>query len=379
MNGPMGAQLRCIYTTPGKIYTGSANVKLNYTTNDGVNWINSTSGFVDNGVFAIIKYGNNIVAGTNSGIFYNDTNISAAWTPTNNGITNFSITSFCISGSKIMAGTYGGGIFANDALTTFWYYLGSGLTNQVVTSLHVDGPNIYCGTYGGGMFKSTNQGFSWSEINTGLINFHISCITTGGGNVYCGTYGAGVFKSTDAGANWVQMNNGLFNTTIMGLSAPATKLFAATQSGVFATFDAGANWIQFNEGLSNQSLTCMGVSSDKVYVGVEWSGISVRNTAQIISVHNNTSVSDRSFTLHQNYPNPFNPSTNITFSLKKSSDIKLLLYDVSGKLLRVLQEGFFRTGEYGIKVNLQEFGTGIYFYSLETPEGKITQKMILAK
>ena len=31
------------------------------------------------------------------------------------------------------------------------------------------------------------------------------------------------------------------------------------------------------------------------------------------------------------------------------------------------------------KINMDGFGTGIYFYSLETPEGNLTQKMILAK
>ncbi len=379
LNGPGGAQLRCVYTTPGKIYTGSSNMKFHLTTNEGAVWSNPSTGLTDNGVYAMVKYGANMVVGTNSGIFYNDSLVSLSWQTSNNGLTNFSITSFCISGSKILAGTYGGGIFGNDALDTYWYSLDSGVTNQTVISLYVNGPDIYCGTYGGGIFKSTNQGYSWSEFNQGLLNFYVSCFTAAGSNMYCGTYGAGVFKSTNAGLNWTQINTGLNNTTIMGLVNYGTNVIAATQAGVFVTANAGTNWVQFNTGLSNQNITCMNLNSEKLLVGVDFAGISARNLSEVggVGISNGSSV--LSFKLNQNYPNPFNPSTNISFSLDKNSEIKLSLYDVTGKLIRVLREGFFRAGDYEFNYDFQNLSAGIYFYSLETPDKKLTNKMILTK
>jgi len=379
MNGPNGAQSRCIYTIDGKIYTGSANNKLQYTTNEGVNWLNSTNGLTDNGVFAVIKCRNFMIVGTNSGVFYNDLNLIGNWLPMNEGLTNYSITSFCISGSKLMCGTYGGGVFATDSIGSFWYYLGSGLSNQTITSLYDNFSEIYCGTYGGGMWKSTNQGFSWSEITQGLLNFHISHITFGNGNVYCGTYGAGVFRSTNGGLNWSQVNNGLFNTTIMGLNATGNKLLTATQSGVFVSLDNGSNWTQFNTSLGNQSLTCMAISSTKIFVAAEWSGMYKRNLSEVISVNNNTSVADLNFRLNQNYPNPFNPTTNIKFSIGKSSEITMSLYDLSGKFVRTIQQGFFLAGDYNITVNLEDLPAGVYYYTLETSDSKLTQKMVLVK
>ena len=43
-----------------------------------------------------------------------------------------------------------------------------------------------------------------------------------------------------------------------------------------------------------------------------------------------------SFALYQNYPNPFNPSTSIRFDVARSVDVKLVVYDILGKVAAVL-------------------------------------------
>jgi len=45
------------------------------------------------------------------------------------------------------------------------------------------------------------------------------------------------------------------------------------------------------------------------------------------------------------YPNPFNPSTELSFSLAKSADVSLVVYDVRGRQVRVLQQGIMQAGE----------------------------------
>jgi hypothetical protein len=379
MNGPNGAQMKCILSVPGKVYVGTANNKFNYTTDDGLTWINSGAGLIDNGVYALTVFGNSVVIGTNSGIFYNDLNISSAWTPTNNGLTNFSISAFTVIGTKLLAGTYGGGVFISNGPATDWVQSNLGLANQTVIGLLTKGTDVYAGTYGGGVFKSTNQGNSWTAVNNGLINQYVPSFTTLGNTIFCGTYGAGVFRSTDEGATWEQVNNGLTNTTINGLVGTGNKLIAATQSGVFATFNNGGTWVQFNTGLSNQFITTIGLGTGKVYAGTDFAGGWKRNLTEIVSVENNITAVRKSFELKQNYPNPFNPTTNINFSLSKDSYLKLSLYDAAGKLLKILEEGNFKAGEYSEKINMDNFGTGVYFCSLETSEGIQTQKMILTK
>ena len=49
-----------------------------------------------------------------------------------------------------------------------------------------------------------------------------------------------------------------------------------------------------------------------------------------------------SFSLCQNYPNPFNSSTVIFFSLSEATNVKLVVFNVNGKLIRVLIENIYK-------------------------------------
>ncbi len=85
------------------------------------------------------------------------------------------------------------------------------------------------------------------------------------------------------------------------------------------------------------------------------------------------------FVLDQNYPNPFNPSTNITFSIPKSSFVTLKVVDISGKEVAVLVNQTLQSGSYKADWNAAGFATGLYFYTIEADGIKHTKKMILAK
>jgi len=63
------------------------------------------------------------------------------------------------------------------------------------------------------------------------------------------------------------------------------------------------------------------------------------------SVVDKDPVNPQQLTLH-NYPNPFNVSTMIQFSLPIESDYSIKIYDISGRLVKILAEGFTRAGTY---------------------------------
>jgi len=47
------------------------------------------------------------------------------------------------------------------------------------------------------------------------------------------------------------------------------------------------------------------------------------------------------YTLEQNYPNPFNPKTNIQFTIPKSEQIKVRIYNVAGQMINeIVNEKF---------------------------------------
>ena len=71
------------------------------------------------------------------------------------------------------------------------------------------------------------------------------------------------------------------------------------------------------------------------------------------------------FSMSQNYPNPFNPSTKIGFELPKDGNIKLFVYNNSGKLVSTITEGFRAAGYYTVDFNASNLSSGVYFYKLE--------------
>jgi hypothetical protein len=85
------------------------------------------------------------------------------------------------------------------------------------------------------------------------------------------------------------------------------------------------------------------------------------------------------FMLAQNYPNPFNPTTNIKFSLPKSSHVKLNVYDALGKIVTTLVDEDKAAGIYEVEFNASKLSSGVYFYQILTPNYSATKKLLLMK
>jgi hypothetical protein len=90
------------------------------------------------------------------------------------------------------------------------------------------------------------------------------------------------------------------------------------------------------------------------------------------------------FSLSQNYPNPFNPATKIRYSIaisgKSQHNVKLLVYDITGRLVSVLVNSTQKAGVYEADFNGQNFASGIYFYKLNVDDNfSDVKKMVLVK
>lgn len=85
------------------------------------------------------------------------------------------------------------------------------------------------------------------------------------------------------------------------------------------------------------------------------------------------------FCLYQNYPNPFNPVTKIKYSIKNSGNISIKLFDITGKEVAVLTEGFKSPGTYELIFNATDLASGIYFYKMISGDKIISKNMNLIK
>ena len=83
--------------------------------------------------------------------------------------------------------------------------------------------------------------------------------------------------------------------------------------------------------------------------------------------------------LSQNYPNPFNPVTMIKFSIAKESEVKLSVYEISGRLVKNIVNTRLNAGSYEYIFDGSNLASGIYFYILVTENYTKVKKMLLLK
>jgi len=88
--------------------------------------------------------------------------------------------------------------------------------------------------------------------------------------------------------------------------------------------------------------------------------------------------------LYQAYPNPFNSSTMIKIYLPKTSHAKLEIFDIRGRLVTKLIDGYLGAGEHGFRwngrnVSGHHVSSGSYFYRLSSGDDVITRRMMLVR
>ena len=91
-------------------------------------------------------------------------------------------------------------------------------------------------------------------------------------------------------------------------------------------------------------------------------------------------ISLNNFELFQNYPNPANPTTVIKYVVPVASFIELYLYDVQGEKVSTLLCERKQGGVYTTEVDLRNFSSGVYFYTLKSSTGfSQTKKLLILK
>jgi len=105
---------------------------------------------------------------------------------------------------------------------------------------------------------------------------------------------------------------------------------------------------------------------------------SALTTGIITGVEGQANVVNK-FELAQNYPNPFNPTTVISYTIPEASEVTLKVYDVLGKEVATLVNGFQAANSYKVNFNAASLSTGVYIYKIEAGNFSMTKKMLLLK
>ncbi len=85
------------------------------------------------------------------------------------------------------------------------------------------------------------------------------------------------------------------------------------------------------------------------------------------------------FSLEQNYPNPFNPSTAIEFSLTRTGQVTLTVYDLLGQKVQTLLDGVQPAGRHSVLFSGSGLANDTYLYVLQTQQQRAVKMMTLLK
>jgi aminopeptidase N len=83
--------------------------------------------------------------------------------------------------------------------------------------------------------------------------------------------------------------------------------------------------------------------------------------------------------LGQNFPNPFNPATTINYEILKYSDVSLIVYDILGRIVKILVNEKQKPGAYIVRFSSENLPSGIYFYKIISGEFTDSKKMLMIK
>ena len=356
----------------GKIFASywnypSVNEGMYYSTNGGLNWVQSYVVGANDNVFSITSKNNDstIFIGTRFGVWRKINN--SAWQFVSNGIpANTIVYDLDInnSGNYIAAGT-SKGLYVSSNNGANWSAVSGISQNDTIYTVEFThyttdaaGDELHVGSAQGTLYKTDESALFLAASVVYAFLGRVSDLENGGGGfarfaAIISGFGTdnlidhGFATSTDRGITWTQYNNGL----------PSSPRMSAMNYQV-----QGGN-IRYYAGLFENTNGGAKIYRMDFPIGIQQISSEVPNA----------------FSLSQNYPNPFNPMTKIKFEIHKASNVNITVFDVLGRHITTLVNEKLGSGTYETDWNGNNLPGGVYFYRIETEDFSETKKMVLVK
>ena len=112
--------------------------------------------------------------------------------------------------------------------------------------------------------------------------------------------------------------------------------------------------------------------------------VELPSAASALALDDITSSVPGEFYVQQNYPNPFNPTTTIRYDLVNDSALRITVYDVQGKLINELYDGFQSAGRNSIIWDAtngvgETVSSGVYLYKIQAGDSYQVKRMMFLK
>ncbi|MFZ4591017.1 MAG: YCF48-related protein [Ignavibacteria bacterium] len=352
------------------------------TTNGGTNWVENltpTSGnnitgiqFIDaNTGYAIPVFGNDQILKT--------TDAGNNWSVTVPGINNY-VNNLCFLNASTGVLQTSFSTFRTTNGGTNWTFIDS-VTTQLNGLQFVNSLTGYASTYVSPhtyFRKTTNGGLNWTTLPESVTNTYVISYKFYNGNTGYAAGGNNLYKTTNGGNTWAL-------STATGMSVQVVYLLDSVTvllGGVFGEFrkstDGGSSFTNVPF-LSQNGITTMSFINPMTGWVMGQGGMIVKTSDLMTGNSEITSQTPGSFALSQNYPNPFNPSTVIRFELSVVSDVRIKVYDVTGREVQTLVNEKLQPGVYEKTFDGSKLTSGVYFYKITANDISETRRMLLIK
>jgi photosystem II stability/assembly factor-like uncharacterized protein len=248
-----------------------------------------------------------------------------------------------------------------------------------------DNDMVYVGGYEGSspaIYVTSNSGSSWSKLTaTGLSGYvyDLALHPTDANTIFAGT-GSGIYRSTNGGSSFSKMGSVGNTRSLLFDPDDPTTLYAGTYSqGVWVSYNGGVSWQAMNDGLDASGANALSIHPDSwVFAGTSGSSCYRWNIGTGIEGAPGAELSPVSIYAT---PNPVYSTSSIHFSLPDAGDVRLAVYDMSGRLVSTLVEGGLSEGAHSVSWNATEEGAaaGVYFFRLETGGEIQTGRLVLIR
>ncbi len=131
------------------------------------------------------------------------------------------------------------------------------------------------------------------------------------------------------------------------------------------------------EDLTEYQILCLHVAEKDTIIPLCEGRITSRS--ETTKIKHQLDVIPEKCVLYQNYPNPFNPETCIKFSISYRDKVKISVFDLSGRLVKVLVDSEYQPGVYSVSWDAHYLSSGVYIYKLDTQNKTYLRKMVLLK
>lgn len=107
--------------------------------------------------------------------------------------------------------------------------------------------------------------------------------------------------------------------------------------------------------------------------------LAIRNAFVTNGVESGPAATPQAFQLEQNYPNPFNPTTVVSYILPVESEVKLVVYDVLGREISLLDAGLRSPGRHTAIWDASKYTSGVYYVLLQAGSFVAARPMVLLR